>query len=49
MDIDTIVKMNELWVCAIALSDLGTIMFNVLNLNLRKLHAVWCSLKKIQT
>ena len=31
--------MNELWVCAIAWSNLGTVMLNVLNLNLRQLHA----------
>lgn len=41
--------MNELWVCAIAWSDLGSVMLNVLNLNLRQLHAqAWCSLKKFK-
>lgn len=39
MEIDIIVKMNEPQIYAIAWPNLGTIMLNVLNSNLRKLYS----------
>lgn len=48
MEIDIIVNMNEPQIYAIAWSNLGTIMLNVLNSNLRKLYSAWCSLRNFK-